>query len=752
MRSGHLQVLGAVDPGVEQCRSLLGDGWGRAESRSDGGQHAWTRQPVATVTLPGIRPADGRFVLKGYGLADGQEPRTLTLVINGHELAPQPLPRRPMQISFEVAAAQLHLGDNELQLRTERTISPATAGRSTDKRQLGVLVDFIRFVPGTGTGKVDDPFEGDDAAELDADKRLQFPLYHAAGATLDIEWITSNVGPDDVVRLDLRTLAHGEPVLQSEFPAQKGEARLELPGELAMPSTLTMSLVGAGDSRAQGSVPPPRIRLTRRLAAHNVVLIVIDTQRADFLGCYGDDRGLTPHIDRLADDGIVFENTWCQSPITGPSHTSLFTSRYPSDTGIVNNSRGEVPAAVPMLAEILRERGYYTGAVVSIGPVHSSYGFDRGFDRYEDDMGLSWIVNADIIFPRSLDILDGLVSPFFHWTHYSDPHEPYDAHGLVERSATVRVADQVVAEISTSTYTPTSLALDLEPGKTTKVTLESEHPFFVRKASLRAPGPVVPSLQPAESSTGRAARHAFEIGADGSRQVDLVLSLADWIGDHDTLLERYAREVAFADGYVGALLDTLRARDLYDDSLIIVTGDHGEALGDHGYTGHVHTLYEAMNRVPLVVKPPQGSGFEPGSRRQDAAALVDVLPTVLACLGIPELPGARGRDLLAKDAANVPALVFLETHPPEAKHLLFGLTDGRFKIIHAPRGDGWELYDLAADPGEVDSLYREGEELSEAWRKLLTERLAALGDDLRDPADQSPIDARTREMLKSLGY
>ena len=104
MQSGQLQVLGAVDPGADQCRSLLGDGWGRAEKRTKGGQHAWTLQPVVTVTLPGIEPADGRFVLKGYGLADGREIRTLTLVVNGHELVPQPLPSRSMQVSFKVAA------------------------------------------------------------------------------------------------------------------------------------------------------------------------------------------------------------------------------------------------------------------------------------------------------------------------------------------------------------------------------------------------------------------------------------------------------------------------------------------------------------------------------------------------------------------------------------------------------------------------------------------------------------------------
>ena len=167
-----------------------------------------------------------------------------------------------------------------------------------------------------------------------------------------------------------------------------------------------------------------------------------------------------------------------------------------------------------------------------------------------------------------------------------------------------------------------------------------------------------------------------------------------------------------------------------------------------------------MVRVPLIIKPPRSADFVPGSRRGDQAALVDLLPTILAQLALPPLPGARGRDLLAPGAAKQPTAVFLETHRPEAERDLYGLRTDTHKLIHDPAADSWELYDLRTDPHELNDLAASDtvsdaaadSEALQRHRELLLSLMAALN--LGDTAALADIeiDARTAEMLRSLGY
>jgi len=484
-----------------------------------------------------------------------------------------------------------------------------------------------------------------------------------------------------------------------------------------------------------------------------VVLIVIDTLRADRLGCYGAGEGASPRIDEFARDGIVFTNCVTASPITGPSHAAMFSSREPLQTGFLNNAQ-MVAADTPLLAELLHGHGYRTGAVVSLGTMDAEYGFGRGFDIYRDVGGLSHIARADTMLSRSTALLDELGSPFFAFCHFSDPHEPYNAHGLVERSAEVLLDGELIATIPTSTYTPTMLPLEL-PNRAAELILRSAHPVTVRGLRLAADDDA-PLLE-IDLERGRT-RPFFEaaIGSDGDRRPDLVLRLSDHIDDLAMVRERYAREVAYVDRHVGALLDTLRARGVYDDALIILAGDHGEGLGDHNEIGHVNTLYDSLLKVPLIIKPPLDAGTAGGERRDDPAGLIDVMTTVLAAAEMAAPRGTRGVDLLGDGTSGAPGdgsdpqrLIFSETHRPEAHHDRFSLRGRGFKVIWTTDTDKWELYDLAADPAEQSNIFSRLDERS--WRDQLLAAVASITP-AGGAAEPAAVDEKTMRKLRALGY
>lgn len=484
----------------------------------------------------------------------------------------------------------------------------------------------------------------------------------------------------------------------------------------------------------------------------DIVLIVIDTLRPDHLGCYGDARRLSPAIDRLARDGVLFEQAVATAPITGPSHASLFTSRWACETGVRNNCVAPPDPALPMLAEIMDGLGHQTLGAISISPVARHYGFARGFHDYADSLGIGFLATADTVLARARRQLDAAQPPLFLWAHFSEPHEPYDAHGLTDTHAEIRLDGHVIARVPTCDYTPTALELQLPP-RPAVLRFGSSAPFYVRALEIAGLDAAPPVLDPAEPPLAEMLEYKATIGPEGARRVRLEFALNEQVPRLGDIRARYALEVQAVDRRVGALLDELRQRGLYDDALIVFTADHGEALGERGLVGHVENLYDVLLHVPLIVKPPRGDGFAPGSRRRDLASLVDVVPTILAWLGRPPLSGARGRDLFAPGAARgEEELVFAETHRPQAQRTLFALRGARHKIIHEPARDAWEFYDLENDPDEQRNLQAEQGRRFRRWRQRLLDKMAHLGLDRADTAATPAIDERARRALRALGY
>lgn len=384
-----------------------------------------------------------------------------------------------------------------------------------------------------------------------------------------------------------------------------------------------------------------------------IVLVSIDTLRADRLPAYGYGGVATPAIDRLAAEGIVFENAYTHVPLTLPAHASVFTGRLPPDTGVRSNIGYRLePDRHPTLPRLLADRGYATGAAVSAYVLRADTGIGSLFDFYDDSLEV-WEAATLGALQRSgretvraaLGWVDRVRErPFFLFLHLFEPHSPY----------------------------------------------EPEPPFR---------------------------RYA----------------------------DPYDGEIATVDAILGDFFAELEKRGLYDDALVVLFADHGEGLGDHGEQEHGVLLYREALHVPLVVKLPGGAG---GGRRVAApAALVDLLPTLVAAAGgnVPEgLPGTSLLALGEGDAAPERS-IYSETLYPRL-HLgwseLRSLVDGRHHYIEGPVP---EIYDVVADPRETRDLRRERRREA----RELADRLAAIPLALSTPAAGDPEEMAR---LTALGY
>jgi len=451
-------------------------------------------------------------------------------------------------------------------------------------------------------------------------------------------------------------------------------------------------------------------------ARSNILLITVDTLRADHLSAWGHARRTSPVLDALATEGVRFDQAWAQWPKTGPSFASLFTSTYPKDNGIVRKIGTPLPAEFLMLAETLQRRGYATHAVVSNGAVGSDFYFDQGFDSYIETWKLprepDGSANTAAVVNREVQlILERLdpAQPYFLWVHYIDPHFPY------------------------------------EPPK------EWLEPYL--EDDVFAP------LE--EISVGRT--QSRQMGGIGSGQV---LDGRTDLGYYRAL---YDAEIAYTDDEIGRLLADMGERGLMDNTLTVFTSDHGESLGEHRYFfDHGRFGFETCLHVPLIFHFP--GRIEPRVDLEPVE-LIDVAPTILQFAGVslPEGVWMQGRSLL-------PRLDGIAGDADGFSHAEAGYaTDGRwqkiarnqrYKLIFAPYsssqryiggpGQEFALFDLVADPGETVNLMGSEPEVfetlrAEIWRWWLPNSFDALVD-AGDTREETEVSSETIEQLKALGY
>jgi len=398
------------------------------------------------------------------------------------------------------------------------------------------------------------------------------------------------------------------------------------------------------------------------IAAPNVVVITIDTLRADHLGCYGYKQIRTPNIDALAADGARFERAYTAVPVTLPSHTVMFTGTYPMLSGMHDFAANKLSPTQPTLASVLKEHGYATAAVIGSAVLDSRFGLNRGFDFYYDHFDFNRLQESNLeemerpgnlVADVTLDWLGKNYSKkFFVWMHLYDPHYPY-----------------------------------------------------------RPPAPYAAEYKD----------------------------------------RPYDGEIAFADAQVGRLIRFLKSKGLYANTLIILSGDHGESLGEHGEKTHGFFIYNATLHVPFLIHLP---GAASPRVVPDLVSLADMMPTVLQTLKVNIPSQVQGRNLLplirTKEHDEARSL-YAETFLPRLHFNwseLRGVETTNYHFIDAPKP---ELYDLAKDPGETQNLFAEKKAVGEEMRA----RLAALirqysaGQEL---AEKTGLDPALMERLKSLGY
>jgi len=435
----------------------------------------------------------------------------------------------------------------------------------------------------------------------------------------------------------------------------------------------------------------------------SVVLILVDTLRWDHLGCAGFPGPISPAVDALAGESVLFEHCHAAAPWTKPSVASLFTSLNPLAHGVTNHDgkfwggdapdlkKGELRPEARTLAEAFRDLGYATAAVVSNAWITADYGFDQGFDTFDDSVvGLG--TPADSVIAAAESWLDTRPSdrPFFLYLHFMDVHGPYHAPA------------GAVATIRDSTRFPPDVTLTYEDMQ-------------------RFPGELTDS---------------------------------PWVWDDpdvdhvNTWRAHYAAGMRALDDRLGPFLDRLRRSGVLDGSYLVLTADHGEELFEHGGWSHGRTLYEENLRVPLIVRPPGGGAPR---RVSQVVGLVDLFPTLIARCGGPPPDNVVGRDLspLLEGATVEGGGVVLSTGIQENPGAV-ALVAGRHKLLLDPVKGVTALFDLVDDPGETTNLAADHPEIMKRMTAYLG-HLAQAGQNLFDAHEVVLSDAR-RELLESLGY
>jgi arylsulfatase A-like enzyme len=424
---------------------------------------------------------------------------------------------------------------------------------------------------------------------------------------------------------------------------------------------IAVALLGVFAAVVQGILvrrePLPQVD---RTVDQNVLLITIDTLRADAMAMYGG-RAATPNLERLAAGGVRYSFAHAHAVLTLPSHATILTGLYPYEHGVRDNHSGfSLSGKTTTVAERLKGAGFATGAFVSAFPLDRRFGLDAGFDRYDDETGAA-VAPVEFLAPerdgrRTVELartwLAQQRSRWFAWVHIFEPHAPYAAPERLQQIY----------------------------------------------------GPTIQGL--------------------------------------------YAAEVTHADSLLGPLLTDVAGAGR--PTLVIVTSDHGEGLGEHDELTHGLFAYETTLRVPLIVAQLSGQQLPAAAPpatpavSHEPARLVDLVPTIIDALALPPIEGAQGRSLLRR--GNGPSASYFEsmgTMLTRGWAPLTGVIQDRMKLVDLPLP---ELYDLGGDPGETKNLYAGSPDARDRLHALLR----SFGARLPESAGAEDPDVAAR--LRSLGY
>ncbi len=464
----------------------------------------------------------------------------------------------------------------------------------------------------------------------------------------------------------------------------------------------------------------------------NIILISIDTLRADHLSCYGYHKKTTPHIDRIAGEGTIFRRNYSTGVWTPPGHASMLTGLYVSEHGVHGENR--LNKNIPTIATKLKENGYQTSGFVNNSQVGELVGFDKGHDTfmeiwkgekpgstaeriikgvkrrirkklgYEDmgarktnDLFKSWVVDK---IDRS--------SPFYTFLHYIEPHNP------------------------------------LSPPRTYKNKFMNKplKNVDMKKIEKVAYNPLVCYIEDQNLN---------------KEEIELLKVL-------------YDSEIAYTDSIVGEIIDILKKEGMYDNTMIIITSDHGEHFGEHGHWSHVASLYNEVLHIPLIIKFPKDTKHI--SEVNACTQLVDIFPTVMEITGVPfdNVTKTSGVSLVygsnnetslhhhvfAEWEGRVPYFIQNRLDTPGCSVNISNITnkmwmvsDGEQKYIYADNGNR-EFYDLKKDINEQNNLIDQNRESADKMAAVLSEWRKASG--AKEDQEQREMNEETKKNLEALGY
>jgi len=446
-------------------------------------------------------------------------------------------------------------------------------------------------------------------------------------------------------------------------------------------------IAGAGLA-AIASIAAVCLLARREPVPPNVLLISLDTLRADHLGCYGYGVDTSPNLDAYAAHrAALFETSVAAAPSTEPSHAAIFTSLLPSHNGAFFSRRAPLPERFTTMAELLQRAGYRTMSVNDGGQMDAALGFAQGFDEYITLPGRAQLAKFRKTAEVAVRWLDARVDrdqPWFMFLHTYEPHHPYNPGAEFYEAIGHRYSGPL--------------------------------PAIIDKPLL------------AEINSGK-------------------LALTD--ADRRHVVAAYDGDIRSTDAAFGDLIAALDARELLEDTVVIVTSDHGEEFGEHGRMGwHSHALWDEQLLVPLIIGLPDG-GFA-GRRIRSQVRGIDLLPTVLELVGAAPLAAAEGRSLLPllRGEPELERRAVIQQDVPDDAIPTALRSEG--KKLYLRGAEPPLLYDLVADPGEKKDLCQGDEEKVAGLRAKLDALLAARPDASREAP--AALDAAVLEKLKSLGY
>jgi arylsulfatase A-like enzyme len=428
---------------------------------------------------------------------------------------------------------------------------------------------------------------------------------------------------------------------------------------------------------------------------YNVILISLDTLRADRLGCYGYPLPTSPNIDRFALQSVVFENSFSNATWTLPSHMSLMTSLYPFRHRVVD-IKTRLSNAEKTLAQVLHKQGYATAAFTAGYMVSAIFGFDRGFDTYKEDYnekqeegGKGWRLKQ-VARRLSFWLNENADRKFFLFVHAYDTHEPFMGHAYLK---------------------------EFEPEYDGRLNFLNNyadfrsHPDYPKYTVMT--NDVMPTI------------NKFYERIINAKKIDMREQ------DIRHIRALYDNEIRYVDHYFGKLIETLEAKDLMKKTVILLWSDHGEELMERGAIQHGGSVYEELIHVPLIVYLP---GYETPVRRPELVQSIDIAPTILDILDLDPVQDFQGFSLFSNKAPKDRYAVIQQIQYD-------AIRSQTHKLLLDIKNDSVQLFDLKADPGETTDV---GTKNPLLVKDLLDRLLNVLG--------KMCLDDKMKEKLKTLGY